>query len=82
MKQCKTVVEGVESPATAEDQHVDTKGAATFLGMSPQVICEWRTKGVGPVYRKFGRSVRYRMDDLRAWAASRATSSTSSAPSM
>ena len=38
--------------------------AAEFLGVSPQTVRNWRCTHRGPRYVKFGRSVRYRPEDL------------------
>ena len=48
--------------------------AASLLRVSLTSVRRWRREGRGPVYRKLGRSVRYRRDDLAArdrrdWAA-------------
>ena len=41
------------------DAMLDTGAAAEVLGMRPQTLHEWRTRRVGPPYRKLGRAVRY-----------------------
>ena len=45
--------------------------AATFLGLSVRALARYRSRGRGPVYYKFGASVRYTLEDLRQWAATR-----------
>jgi len=48
--------------------------AASLLRVSLTSVRRWRREGRGPVYRKIGRSVRYRPDDLADFiAASRCT---------
>lgn len=51
--------------------------AATLLGLSPRTLERYRCTGFGPAYRKLGRRVLYRPDDLDAWTASRIRTSTS-----
>jgi excisionase family DNA binding protein len=42
--------------------------AAKFLGLKPQTLQNWRTtKAESIPYVKYGRHVRYRMDDLTDW---------------
>ena len=43
---------------------VDTKTAAEILGISANTLKKYRMIGGGPVFFKFGRSVRYDLDDL------------------
>jgi predicted DNA-binding transcriptional regulator AlpA len=50
-----------------QDRLVDTKEAAAMLSKHPAVLADWRHQGRGPKYVKFGRSVRYRVGDLRTW---------------
>ena len=49
---------------------VDTEAAARYLGLEAHSLECYRSVGGGPVYHKFGRYVRYAVDDLDAWAAS------------
>ena len=44
--------------------------AASLLRVSLTSVRRWRREGRGPVYRKMGRSVRYRQDDLADFIAS------------
>ena len=52
-------------------RYVDTREAAERLGLSPSALARYRTTGAGPWYYRFGGCVRYRGDDLEAWAAGR-----------
>jgi excisionase family DNA binding protein len=55
-------------PLVTEDE------AASLLRVSLTSVRRWRREGRGPVYRKIGRSVRYRREDLVDFiAASRCT---------
>ena len=44
--------------------------AAKFLGLTVRTLQSWRTNQKGPDFLKMGKSVRYRMEDLKAFAAS------------
>jgi excisionase family DNA binding protein len=45
-----------------------TRQAATYLGVSPRTLEDWRFRGGGPVFRKIGRRiVRYQRTDLDAF---------------
>ena len=41
-----------------------THEAAEHLNISPRTLEKWRLRGVGPVYLRFGRAVRYNIADL------------------
>lgn len=58
---------------------LDTAQAAFYVGLSRRTLEKMRVVGGGPQFRKHGRYVRYHIDDLDAWSASRAKSSTSDA---
>ncbi len=53
--------------------------AASLLRVSLTSLRRWRREGRGPVYRKLGRSVRYRPGDLSDFVASARRTSTSDA---
>jgi predicted site-specific integrase-resolvase len=44
--------------------------AARLLQVSLASVRRWRREGRGPVFRKLGRAVRYRPDDLSDFVAS------------
>lgn len=54
-----------------------TKEAAEFLSLSARTLEKHRTYGTGPAYRKLGGRVVYSIEDLEAWAARGAMTSTS-----
>lgn len=56
---------------------VDTRGAAKVLGVAAATLNRWRCHGIGPRWRRFGGSVRYALEDLRAWADQQVCASTS-----
>ncbi|BBO72836.1 hypothetical protein DSCW_02530 [Desulfosarcina widdelii] len=41
--------------------------ASVILNVAVQTVRNWRHKGAGPAYHKFGRAVRYRIRDLREY---------------
>jgi hypothetical protein len=51
--------------------------AASMLRVSVTSLRRWRRQGCGPVYRKMGRTVRYRAGDLLDFVASARRMSTS-----
>ena len=51
-----------------KDRFVSDKEAAEMLGLNRQTLCNWRHLQRGPAYSKLGRSVRYRLADLIAFA--------------
>lgn len=55
---------------------LDTAQAAFYVGLSCRTLEKMRVVGGGPQFRKHGRYVRYHIDDLDAWSAGRAKSST------
>lgn len=56
----------------ANDRLVAQREAAGFLGVSPNTLNFWRTKGRGPKYVAISnRCVRYRVSDLTAWVNAR-----------
>jgi hypothetical protein len=44
-----------------------TDDLATFLVIPEKTLRQWRCKGYGPAWRKFGKHVRYAPADVRAW---------------
>lgn len=57
---------------------LDQKAAAAYLGCKEQTLAEWRCKGIGPLFVKVGRLVRYTHQDLNAWIEQNKCSSTTS----
>src|SRR5215472_11467182 len=54
---------------TIVDPLITEAEAADILRVSLTSLRRWRREGRGPVYRKLGRSVRYRPDDLADFIA-------------
>lgn len=61
-----------------ENQLLNEKDAAAFLGYSVRALQNWRVRGGGPKFVKVSaRSVRYRMRDLIDWIDKHTVTSTS-----
>lgn len=60
-----------------EVSYLSPKQAADRLRLSAKTLEKWRSQGSGPRFLKFGTRVRYRADDLDAWAEENARFSTS-----
>jgi len=54
-----------------------TTEAAEYVGLAPVTLERMRLTGEGPSFAKLGRAVRYRLQDLDNWVASRLVRSTS-----
>ena len=58
-------------------RYLKTPEAAVHLGLSPKTLEKHRCYGTGPVFRKLGGRIVYKVDDLDAWAAIGSRRSTS-----
>lgn len=56
---------------------LSTAQAAFFVGLSRRTLEKMRVQGLGPVYRKHGRYVRYHIADVEAWSKGNLKQSTS-----
>ena len=51
---------------------LDERAAAAALGVTPRAMQEWRRRGTAPQHDRISsRCIRYRPEDLRAWAQDR-----------
>ncbi len=64
-------------PTALPPHFLRTKEAAHFLSLSARTLEKHRTYGTGPAYRKLGGRVVYAVDELLAWTARGAMTSTS-----
>ena len=62
---------------TDKGMYMDTRQAGQFLGLSSKTLSRYRVSGDGPVFHRFGTRIRYRREDLEAWATTRRRASTS-----
>lgn len=53
------------------DRALNDVEASQLLGLRPQTLRNWRIARKGPPYHKFGRAVRYRVEDLEKWFTSK-----------
>jgi hypothetical protein len=51
---------------SGQDVLLTVKEAAAFLRLSPNTLNWRRSHGEGPAFVRVGRSIRYRLSDLRA----------------
>lgn len=51
----------------SDEALLDAEAAAEFLAKPVGTLSQWRYRGEGPPFYKLGRSVRYRLGDLRAF---------------
>lgn len=65
---------------------IDTRTAAAVLGLSARTLEGLRVRGGGPRFRKLGpgprASVRYAVDDVRAWLDRQSRASTADGPAV
>ena len=57
-------------------QFLTVKQTAELLGLSPRTLDRYRVSGHGPAYYKFGNRVRYRRNEVVAWAETQRMKST------
>ena len=58
-------------------RYLTPRQTADWLGLSVRTLDRYRASGEGPVFHRFGGRIRYRHDDLQAWADARRRTSTS-----
>jgi hypothetical protein len=58
-------------PATAVLERMNTERAASYLGMRPTTLNNWRIAGKGPRFLRIGSRVMYRQQDLDAYLETR-----------
>ena len=61
---------------TVECNYLNTREAARYVGLAASTLKRYRLSGEGPVFHRLGGRVRYRREDLDAWAAERRRVST------
>ena len=66
-----------EPVAATTPRYLKTPDAAIHLGLSARTLEKHRTYGTGPAYHKLGGRVVYSVEDLAAWVARGAVTSTS-----
>lgn len=66
-----------KGPADTGQKYLRTKEAARLVGLCARTLEKHRTYGTGPRYCKIGGRVLYDIDDLHAWIALGARTSTS-----
>jgi predicted DNA-binding transcriptional regulator AlpA len=62
----------VPAGTSTDDEFLQERDAAAFLGVSPRSMQRWRSDGTGPAYVRLGhRRVTYRKSGLIAWTNNR-----------
>jgi predicted DNA-binding transcriptional regulator AlpA len=64
--------------STNDDRPITTREAAELIGVSHLTLAEIRRRGGGPAYYRVGvhgRTIRYRVGDVRRWIAERTVAS-------
>ncbi|WP_341713551.1 helix-turn-helix domain-containing protein [Erythrobacter sp.] len=64
-------------PTPIRARYLRTPDAAVHLGLSPRTLEKHRCYGTGPLYRKLGGRIVYRIEDLENWAEQGLRKSTS-----
>lgn len=77
IRPCRTTEGAARSEAAVDGPFLTTKEAARYLKLKPNTLEKMRVYGGGPQYRKHGRYVRYRIDELNAWSDMRRKDMTS-----
>jgi hypothetical protein len=57
-----------QSKTEGKSEYLKDAPAAEFLNLSVYTMRNWRCKGEGPKFRRFGRAIRYKMADLVEYA--------------
>ena len=61
---------------SATSQYINTRGAAQHLACSASYLEKCRVSGGGPRFHKIGKAVRYKIEELDAFASAREHRST------
>jgi predicted DNA-binding transcriptional regulator AlpA len=56
-----------------DESYWTDREVAMVFQISWATLRRWRTQGKGPRYSRLGRSIRYRVTDVREWAAHQPT---------
>ena len=78
----QTILTDYKMTALDDDQVLDAKAAACFLGIAVATLAKMRCKGGSPAFIKAGRKVLYLKQDLISWQNARRVSNTTQALSV
>ena len=65
--------ERIEMASTSLEKLLTEHDVARITGLSVASVRRWRLLRQGPRYLKIGAAVRYKLEDIEAWLASRPT---------
>jgi predicted DNA-binding transcriptional regulator AlpA len=57
---------------SSKERVLNEAQTADRLGVSPSTLRNWRHRNFGPVFRRFGRTIRYLTSDVDAYIAANA----------
>ncbi|WP_295400634.1 helix-turn-helix domain-containing protein [uncultured Thiocystis sp.] len=66
----------MQTPISPVRRRLNEREAAAELGISFRTLQQWRVRGIGPVFLKLGRAVRYDADALETWLAQQVRTNT------
>lgn len=66
----------MRGPVNHPEQLATSEQVADFLQIPVKTLAEWRSRGIGPEYRKIGRHVRYEWPAVLRWVASQQPATT------
>lgn len=67
------------SSSSDDDALLTEVQTADLLKLSIRTLQAWRVRGVGPLFVRAGRAIRYRRRDISAWIEANTVSATKSA---
>ena len=73
----RNITERNVETASLQSPYLTPGEAARIVRLSKGTLANMRSRGGGPCFRKHGRLIRYHVDDLKAWSASRVRSTAS-----
>lgn len=63
--------EALSDAVSTPPRYLSMRDLAEYLNLPVQTLWKWRKAGKLPQAVRFGRLIRYRLEDIQAWEASR-----------
>ena len=70
------ITQELEVPLDPADMHLTPPELAKRLRLHVVTLANWRVKGKGPKFVKFGRAIRYPLSRVEAWETEQTRSNT------